>query len=233
MKPLFSLHNFSFFFDKTKAAFFQNVSFEILKPGLTFILGKNGVGKSTFFKSLQGLVRNNEHMTGFVVVHDTRYDMNSQLDLQRLYFKSMILQQNFDAMLSPHFTGYENLYYSQFVQNPGFEKIKVPQMVSKEVEYFDLPLQKPVYQLSGGQRQMLALSMVLQKPLDIVLLDEPTAALDDKNSHYVMQKIQKLALEQNKIIFCISHDMHLIQEYANNRVEIIQNEQGQREFFVQ
>lgn len=232
MKTVFSLHNFSFSFDQQKTFFFQDVSFEITKPGLTFILGKNGVGKSTFFRALQGLLRSNENMKGLVTLADSRYDMSKGLDLQQLYLRSMILQQNFDAMLVPHFTGYENLYYSQFACNPGFEKIKMPHSVSKEVESFNLPLQNQVYQLSGGQRQMLALSMVLQRLPDIILLDEPTAALDDKNSHYVMQKIQSLALEQHKIVFCISHDLNLVQKYANNYVEIIQSEQGKREFFV-
>ena len=67
---------------------------------------------------------------------------------------------------------------------------------------------------------MLAMLMVTQKPLDILLLDEPTAALDSKNSDYLMQGIENLAKEKNIVIVCITHDQEIIEKYAKNIIEI-------------
>ena len=87
--------------------------------------------------------------------------------------------------------------------------------------------------MSGGQRQMLALLMVTQKPIDLLLLDEPTAALDSKNSDYVMQGIRTLAQEKNICILCISHDADIIKKYADYIITIAENKDSLKTFNVE
>jgi ABC-type lipoprotein export system ATPase subunit len=142
----------------------------------------------------------------------------------------MILHQNFDAMLAPSFTGYQNLQFSTFASNPNLDLITDSYDITDFVKSFSIPLDKPVHLLSGGQRQMLAMLMVTQKPLDILLFDEPTAALDTKNSDYVMQGIENIAREKNILVLCISHDQDIIQKYSQNKIEIIFDKNDKRQF---
>jgi putative ABC transport system ATP-binding protein len=228
MKNYFALKSFSFGFDYKKPYFFENIFCEISQPGLIFLVGKNGIGKSTFFRLMQGIVSSSEFLQGTFQIQDKVYDLSRLADQNKLHERSMILHQNFDLMLAPSFTGYQNLAYSLFDVNPGLEFAIESSEVSSFVKSFSIPLEKSVRVLSGGQRQMLAMLMATQKPLDILFLDEPTAALDPKNSDYLMQGIENLAKEKNIVIVCISHDQEIIQKYAKNIIEISLTEDNKR-----
>lgn len=230
MKICFSLKSLSFAFSGDQKKFFDDISIDVVKPGITFLLGKNGVGKSTFFRLLQGIVHRGEQLHGTLTLQNTSYDLGLVADCNRLHQRSMILHQSFDGMLAPSFTGLQNLKYSQFDENPGLSLVLVPHHVSEFVEQFKIPLDRPVYQLSGGQRQMLAMLMIAQKEVDLLLLDEPTAALDTKNSDYVMQGIQQLAVAKNIAVICIVHDMEIVQKYASNIIEISELSSGKKIF---
>jgi ABC-type lipoprotein export system ATPase subunit len=77
--------------------------------------------------------------------------------------------------------------------------------------------------LSGGQRQILAILMALQKSASILLLDEPTAALDDKNSSMVMSFLNELlATDKNLTVLIICHDKELVDTYAHSQYHQIE-----------
>ena len=84
-----------------------------------------------------------------------------------------------------------------------------------------------VQQLSGGQKQILAIMMALQKPTQILLLDEPTAALDEKNTHIVIQFLTDLAKTLDLIIIIITHDKELTTTYAKDRTVTIKVEKNE------
>lgn len=232
MKNYFSLKSLSFAFNGDQKNFFDDITIDVVKPGITFLLGKNGVGKSTFFRLLQGIVHRGEKLHGILKLQDTSYDLGVVADCNRLHQRSMILHQSFDDMLAPSFTGLQNLTFSTFDENPGLSLVCEPQRVSEFVQQFKIPLDRPVYQLSGGQRQMLAMLMIAQKEVDLLLLDEPTAALDIKNSDYVMQGIEQLALAKNIAVVCIVHDMEIVQKYASSIIEISELPSGEKSFMV-
>jgi ABC-type multidrug transport system ATPase subunit len=232
MSKYFSLDSFSFAFNQKAGLFFDNVSIDIIKPGITFILGKNGVGKSTFIRLLQGIVDKSEYVTGNVTLHDKRYNLELKHDRELLYSRSMILHQSFDTMLAQSFTGFENLTFVDFNKNPDLSFVSLQSNISEFVSRFNIPLDKPVGLLSGGQRQILAMLMVTKNPLDLLFLDEPTAALDDKNSDYVMKSILDLAIEKKLVLFCIVHDMAIVEKYATNVISITQDAVGKRHIKV-
>lgn len=228
MQKYFSLNSFSFSFDRKSNYFFHNINIAITKPGITFIVGKNGVGKSTFIRLLQGIVHQSELIQGVLELKDQRYNLEKTKDCDKLYTRSIILHQSFDTMLAPSFTGFENLSFARFDKNPGLSQVVVSSQVSHFIQKFNIPLEKPVHMLSGGQRQMLAMLMVTQNSVDVLLFDEPTAALDDKNSDYVMQGILDVALEKNLVVFCIVHDMNIVEKHATNIITIAQTDTGIR-----
>ena len=85
---------------------------------------------------------------------------------------------------------------------------------------FNIPLNVPVENLSGGQRQILSILMCLQKPTSILLLDEPTAALDTKNAQLVMSLLKTLQQEKNMLILMICHDPELLEYSEHNAVKL-------------
>ena len=81
---------------------------------------------------------------------------------------------------------------------------------------YERHLDKPLGNLSGGQRQILAFAMAtLYKPR-LLLLDEPTAALDDQSSHQLMKLIKKLVSTWDIPALMISHDHSLNLAYADS-----------------
>ena len=225
---MFVLKNFSFAFNKGGVPFFDNISLEITGSGLTCIVGKNGVGKSTLLRVLQGIVYSNESISGQLIVNGHTYDLSHQDDRQLLYQRSMILQQNFHSMLVPHFTGYQNLSFAKFEEYPPLSLAHISKTYEDQTHLFGISLNKPVHFLSGGQKQVLAMHMITQKELDLLLLDEPIAALDDINSDNVMHMIEEMIAKRALAVLCILHDRDVVEKYAKNVIKILKTDSGTR-----
>ena len=73
-------------------------------------------------------------------------------------------------------------------------------------------MNKKPYELSGGEKQRVAISRALINNPDLILADEPTGALDSKTGHMVMDLFHKLHEEQGKTIVLITHSQELAQE---------------------
>jgi len=74
----------------------------------------------------------------------------------------------------------------------------------------------PLAELSGGQRQMVALAQAIVRRPEVLLLDEPTSALDLKHQIHVMECAAALARESGTIVVAVLHDVPLALRYANS-----------------
>lgn len=227
----FSVEQLSFSFNQSDS-FFENVSFSCAGPGLIFVRGKNGIGKSTLFRLLQGSIGKGERVSGQVTIDGGRYNLANLRDRALLRECSIVMAQESSQMVAPRFTGFENLAYACLPGYPGFSSARVAQVTPDLARQFAIPLDRCAGELSGGQRQMLALLMVTQRPLQILFLDEPTAALDEKNARLVMDFVRHLVVEKNIFVICISHDTRLIGEYADSIVQIAEDEYGMRHVMI-
>lgn len=226
-EKLFSVEKLSFSFIHADR-FFEDVSFSCTKPGLIFVQGKNGVGKSTLFRLLQGNVLQGESASGHVCIGGSQYNLAHTNDRASLSTYSMCLAQDSNRMVAPNFTGLENIAYACFERYPAFSRARVVQEPLAMAEQFSVPLGRYAGELSGGQRQMLALLMVTQRPLTVLFLDEPTAALDEKNARLVMDFVRHVVNNKNIFCVCISHDEALIQAYADTVLQITKDDAGKR-----
>jgi ABC-type multidrug transport system ATPase subunit len=224
---LFAVEQLSFSFNQADI-FFENLSFSCADPGLIFVRGKNGIGKSTLFRLLQGSVGTRELVSGQVTIDDNQYDLADTHDRALLHDCSIAMAQESSLMVVPSFTGFENLAYACLPRYPELSFARVTQITPDLARQFAIPLDLRAGELSGGQRQMLALLMVTQRPLQVLFLDEPTAALDEKNARLVMDFIRQLVVEKNIFVICISHDAVLVQEYADLVVQIAEDMPGKR-----
>lgn len=218
MSKNFAIHNLNFRFDDTKPQwFFVDATCSFKHNALNFIRGKNGSGKSTLFRILTGRLEALEEVSGSITVDQKIIDLQHEEDRNYLKSHMRLAPQKFDLMLADQFTFPQNLQLASMPQYPGLKQFQETVTIPSLVDRFGIDYNVPVGMLSGGQRQILAILMALQKSASILLLDEPTAALDDKNSHMVMSFLNDLlTANKNLTVLIICHDKELVDRYAKN-----------------
>lgn len=174
--------------------------FNLIVPDNEFIIisGSSGCGKSTLLNMIGGL----ESITdGTIDVNG--YILTKKSKVKRSYFQKQVgfLFQNF--ALVDNKTVLQNL-------NMIHPKCRTQTSIETALESVGLKdkADVPVYTLSGGEQQRVALARLMLKQCDIILIDEPTASLDWENAGIVMNLIEKIH-RMNKTIVMVTHDSRL------------------------
>lgn len=165
------------------------------------IIGLNGSGKTTFARLINGLIK---PATGTVTVNglDTVEDESAVLAEAGFIFQN---PQN--QLIMPVVA--EDIAFG--LKNRGLKTDEIAARVDAVLERFGIAHLKKrrVYELSGGETQLVAIASVIVTGPKILILDEPTNQLDLKNRRMVERAIA--GLEQNVIV--ISHDLPLIADF--------------------
>ena len=224
-----SIHvEISFSFNHS-ALFFNDLKCDFPENSLTFIIGRNGIGKSTLLRILQGKIHKGEMIQGTIISDGITYNFDDKNTKALLANLTRLVLQNYSNMLALDFSVATNLGAAQLSYYPHLNALPASFKYADMLQEIGITLDKYVSQLSGGQRQILAIVMALQKPIKLLLLDEPTAALDEANARMVMDFLTKLARLYKIIIVCISHDRELIRIYGQNLYyEIVKNNKNER-----
>ena len=178
---------------------FDNYNLEVKKGTFLGIKGKSGRGKTTLL-NIMGLLEDYEGTLN-IMGEEVRYrDKKKRKEM----LKKVIgyLFQNY--ALIDDLTVYENL---KIVINKK-NKIKGKELMLEALEKVGVAnefLNKKIYTCSGGEQQRIAIARLMLKDCDIVLADEPTGSLDDKNTAIVMKLLTQLN-EEGKTIVMVSHD---------------------------
>ncbi len=223
------IKHLSFKFNKKSAqSFFQNITIAFAPNKVHFIQGDNGVGKSTFFNILQGAIGKDAYLEASIQLDGTTFNTHNTM-LPHVFTQQVhVVQQNYDSMIANQFTFMENLQLANLPMYPHLKPL--PQATLFDViKTLGIDPHKPAYLLSGGQRQLLAILMALQKTTKLLLLDEPTATLDKKNADLIMQCLFQLAEQLKVTMLIICHDKELVKQYAQENNFVIQQlEDGTR-----
>ncbi len=209
MTKIITIKNLSFQFERAPQALFSDNNYSFPEGKLTFIEGKNGAGKSTLFQILMAQPEVQARVQGSFSYQGKTYNLAQSEYRDFVQHHITRVCQRFDELLVPHLTFQENLACARFSSFPSFTaRITLPEIPAL-ADTLHIPTDTPVQLLSGGQRQILAILMVLQRSSSILLLDEPTATLDEENSQVVMQFLCSLIQKQNLTALMISHDSSL------------------------
>lgn len=223
------IHHLTFKFDKNGPDFFKDISVEFEPHKVHFIQGDNGVGKSTLFNILQGKTSSHCQLEGSIELDNNSYRAyNNKIDAK---FSTHIhtVQQNYDRMIADQFTFMENLQLANLPAHPGLHCLPEATIFDEMQRLPKNIADTPAHLLSGGQRQLLAILMSLQKPTRVLLLDEPTATLDKKNALMIIECLQQLASHLKVTMLIICHDKELVNTYTDkNYYEIKINNAEQR-----
>ncbi|MFO7814867.1 MAG: ATP-binding cassette domain-containing protein [Halanaerobiales bacterium] len=190
-------------------------SLKIDEGEITCIVGRSGGGKSTFLKLLNNMVTNDKGTIKFKGKELTEYN---PIKLRR---EVLMLPQNpviFSGTIRDNFT--ITLQYNNEYDMSDQKYIKI----LKKVGLNDLTLDEDAEKLSGGEKQRLALARILLLDPDILLLDEPSSALDEETERLIIEMVVDCINEKEGTLIMVTHSKEIARKYGD-RIIII-NEGG-------
>jgi ABC-2 type transport system ATP-binding protein len=178
-----------------KKPIITNLSFTVQPGEIIGLVGENGAGKSTLLQMLATL---QPPTVGNICLYDWTYKKNRKQVRRHIGFVPQ------DIAIWENFTVRENMLF--------FEKLSWKKKSEKQLEQLclDMNLDRwndKVQTLSGGMKRKLNLAISLIHDPDLLLLDEPTVGIDLKSKKEISFYLQKLAIDNQKMIVYTSHDM--------------------------
>jgi ABC-type sugar transport system ATPase subunit len=222
-KAVISIHGLSKRFGPIEAL--RNVDLDIYTGELIGVVGDNGAGKSTLIKILSGVLRAD---TGEIYVNEKLVQINSPNDAARLGIETVYQ----DLALAPNLDVAGNVFLGREPSVKGLGRIlgivDRPAMIKRVKDELEkLEVQIPsvsgleVGQMSGGQRQAVAITRTAVWASKVLLMDEPTAALGVKESEAVLRLIERI-LKRGIAVVMVSHILpHVLQ--LSNRVVVMRH----------
>ncbi len=185
----------------------EGVDFDIGRREVIGICGDNGAGKSTLIRILSGA---EQPSGGEIRVNSEAISFRSPADA----LARGIATTYQDLALAPRLSIAQNVFMGgELLRGPKFLGMLDHRRMRDEAALYldrfgfaDIDMGRPVSDLSGGQRQAVALARALRWKARIVIMDEPTAALGVAESRQVLELIRRLRSEGVTVIV-VSHDM--------------------------
>ena len=176
----------------------ENLSFTIRKGEAVGLIGANGAGKSTIMKLILGLLSG----SGQILVDGLTVNKENVSEIRRKI--GFVLQDSDNQMFMP--TVYEDMIFGP--RNYGLSKEETDRKVDTVLEQLGLQALKHRHnhKISGGEKRMAAIATILTMDPEMILMDEPSTALDPVNRRTVINTINRLP--QTKLI--ASHDLDMI-----------------------
>lgn len=198
-------------YNNEKEKILDNVNITFSKGEFVSILGESGSGKSTLMNIIGGLDLN---YSGNVMYNNKKLEKSNVDDYRKN--KIGFIFQSFN--LFSHLTAFENIKLVQEI-NSNSDSDKIIDLF-KKLNIEDIMDKKP-NQLSGGQKQRVAIARALINDPEIILADEPTGALDNKNTSNIINILKDISKE-GKIVIIVTHS----EEVAKNSSRIIKINDG-------
>ena len=192
------------------------VSLSVRRGEKVALVGANGCGKSTMLKLLDGLVfPDSGHYSAFdAEVTEDRLEVEqfSQGFRSRIGF---VFQNSDTQVFSP--TVREELAFGPC--NMGLDRAEAAARVDETLAMLDISClaERAPYQLSGGQKKRVAIASVLVMNPEVLLFDEPTAALDPRTQQWLIELIVELN-DAGKTIVLATHDLDTLDQLADRCV---------------
>lgn len=218
VQPLVEMRNISKAFSGNRVL--ENVDFEVLPGEIHALMGENGAGKSTLIKILTGIY---ERDAGTVHVKGKEVHFSNPKEAE----KAGIAVIHQELNIIPQLTVSENMFLGKELTN-GFGVLKTKEMKEKTTEYMNrlgISIDPDVEagKLSVGQQQMIEIARAVAANTEVLIMDEPTAALTDREIETLFKVINSLKSQGVGIVY-ISHRMEEIFEICD-RISILRDGQ--------
>jgi simple sugar transport system ATP-binding protein len=189
----------------------RDVSLHLKKGEVLGLLGDNGAGKSTLIKTICGFQKAD---SGKMWLHGEPYDPKS-VDQARVLGVDVVYQ---DLALIDELSVYQNMFLCREVRHsptPFLNSRRMKREARKALDDIGINLPRldvPVARLSGGQRQSIAVARGVYSDADVLLLDEPLAAMGAKEGAMILELIARLKEEGRLSMIMILHNyVHVLE----------------------
>lgn len=180
----------------------RGISFQIEPHEFVGIMGRSGCGKTTLLKTLGLIDRPTKGDVRFSGVSTNRLVGDKLAEVRRnelgFVFQDFYLMDSLSVM--------ENIMLPMILNEEEVSKMK--DTARKYAEQFGIAhlLEKNPYELSGGEKQRVAICRALINDPSVILADEPTGNLDSKSSQTLIEAFDKINSELGKTILLVTHD---------------------------
>lgn len=193
----------------------DNINLEINQGEIFGIIGHSGAGKSSLLRCLNLLEQPTD---GSIFIADENITKKNSKQLREFRKKVAMIFQHFNLLSSRNV--FENIALPLEIQ--GVPKAEIRKRVSELLELVELPNKASAYpqELSGGQKQKVAIARALALNPLVLLSDEATSALDPTSTKQILALLKRLNKELGLTIVLITHEMDVVRKICD-RVAII------------
>lgn len=204
--------NLHYSYDDGEEHSLNGVDLKLRRGKKTAFMGANGSGKSTFFLCCNGIIKPDSGMLLFNG-QPVKYDKKSLLALRSKV--GIVFQDPDDQLFSA--SVFQEISFG--ILNLGVSEAKAREAVEQVIEYLDItPFRhKPSQALSGGQKKQVSIADILVMKPDVIILDEPAAALDPKHTKMVNAIVDRLA-DDGITVLMATHDIDYALSWADEIV---------------
>ncbi|EPF29088.1 energy-coupling factor ABC transporter ATP-binding protein [Treponema medium] len=223
---MINLNDVSYKYNDATAQAIRHISLSVKKGELVAITGKSGCGKTTLFRCMNGLCPHfyEGEITGSLTLNGNALSSMHICDI------SNIVASVFQNSESQFFTTdvLSDLVYP--CENYGIEKEEIQERLHRVKKLLSLEplLNRKLSELSGGEKQKIAIASVLMLDTRVVLMDEPSSNLDYRSVELLTQILAQLKLKDYTILI-IEHRLHYLAELCD-RLIVMKNGSIVREY---
>lgn len=205
---MLTIENLTFRYDRSRLPVLNGANLQLEQGQIGILLGKNGSGKTTMFKNILGI---HKPTSGQILFDgEDLLKMPRRERARRIAYVPQDIQFGaltvFDSILMGR--------VSYFGLKASHEDYTAVEKILRDMGLEEYA-QKNVDELSGGERQKIAIARAMAQEPKLMVFDEPTGNLDISNEHLIIQEAKKLAREKNISILSSLHDLNQAMEFGD------------------
>jgi len=181
------------------------------KGELVAVLGPSGSGKTTLLTSMAGIVEptSGRVVVGGITIYDDGWKVRDLTRFRREHLGFIFQSHNLILFL----TARENVLMALEIRGVrGSKAVRIAQDLLDYLGVGDRQGHLPEA-LSGGEQQRVAIARALANSPQVILADEPTAALDTERGRSVMELFRRIAREKGSAVICVTHDSRMVEGF--------------------
>lgn len=200
-----NIEHMNFYYGRNKIL--DDINIKISENESVGLIGANGVGKSTLLKLMVGLL---DRYEGEILINEKKLVKENFPDIRK---ETGYVFQDSDSQLFMS-TVYEDVAFGP--RNYGYDEKEIEKRVENALKSVNIEKLKTrqIYRMSGGEKKLASIAVILAMEPEIILLDEPSVALDPRNRRNLINILNKM----NKLKIIASHDLDMIMDTCSRTI---------------
>jgi peptide/nickel transport system ATP-binding protein len=197
----------------------RDVNLKVDRDSIVGLVGESGCGKSTLGYAIMNLLKGNSRVSGSIYVNGQDVYALTRKELRKFRWNEMAMVfQSAMAALNPVMTVEEQIMDVFRSHRPEMSKMEARKRAKELLELVRIDsrhLRSYPHELSGGMKQRIVIAIAIALEPSLVIMDEPTTALDVVVQRSILDQIREIQREKHFAILFISHDFSLVSELAS------------------